>query len=463
MTPVEIQALIEVITETYLQEGWVTSRAGFPLPQSQLEQGILEIVVQEGRIEAIEITHGQSPPFNLFPGFIGQGLNLGELEQGLKPIHRLGSYRATLTIEPGQDPRSHRVLIHTEKSFPWQASVTLDNAGSVSTGEKRRTLGLAIDNLWGFYESWHLSHTEALRENTDQRRSRAWTAEARFPYGLWQLTYSASRSNFLTSQPLASADTFFTSGETETHTLTIERPVWEQPSFQVALQGSLSRSDTRSFHRVRDLSTPSAIGSRVMTSASIGLDITGQPSGGHFTLHPRCEQGIRLGGALDDRTSDFEQQAPFFRCTARASATRSLSGGPIPLTWQLTAHGQWTPHTLFGSQQFSLGGWGSVRGFKDTGLAGETGLAVQNTLQYTLNQPWTLKAPLILSAFVDIGAVHALATGSTDTLGGAGLALRYIHPWFTFHLTWANAWHRPESLAAEPPPLYTSLTFRSPR
>ena len=111
------------------------------------------------------------------------------------------------------------------------------------------------------------------------------------------------------------------------------------------------------------------------------------------------------------------------------------------------------PITLFGSQQFSLGGWGSVRGFKDTGLAGETGLAVQNTLQYTLNQPWTLKAPLILSAFVDIGAVYAQATGSTHTLGGAGLALRYAHPWFTFHLTWANAWHRPESLAAEPPPL----------
>jgi hemolysin activation/secretion protein len=50
---------------------------------------------------------------------------------------------------------------------------------------------------------------------------------------------------------------------------------------------------------------------------------------------------------------------------------------------------------LFAAQSFSIGGQGSVRGFKDESIAAKSGFYIQNSLSTNLNQ-WLGEATLLV-------------------------------------------------------------------
>ncbi|MDV0916573.1 POTRA domain-containing protein, partial [Enterobacter asburiae] len=70
--------------------GYITSRAF--LTEQDLSGGQLNIVVLEGRLEAIRL-EGETPRMlkMAFPGRVGGILNLRDIEQGMEQINRLRS------------------------------------------------------------------------------------------------------------------------------------------------------------------------------------------------------------------------------------------------------------------------------------------------------------------------------------------------------------------------------------
>lgn len=100
----KITELLAHISDWYISRGYITSRAF--LTEQDLSGGQLNIVVLEGRLEAIRL-EGKTPRMlkMAFPGRVGSILNLRDIEQGMEQINRLRTEPVQIEILPGDAGR----------------------------------------------------------------------------------------------------------------------------------------------------------------------------------------------------------------------------------------------------------------------------------------------------------------------------------------------------------------------
>lgn len=101
LTIEQIQFLVKSITNYYIGEGFITTRAY--LEEQDISSGILVISVIEGKIEAISLD-GLSPTIlnMVFPNMKNSVLNLRDIEQGLEQLNRLRSQKISINILPSE-------------------------------------------------------------------------------------------------------------------------------------------------------------------------------------------------------------------------------------------------------------------------------------------------------------------------------------------------------------------------
>nr|VFJ95160.1 MAG: hemolysin activation/secretion protein [Candidatus Kentron sp. LFY] len=487
MSVADIRALMQDVTNEYLEMGYITTRAGLPMPQPELRNGRLEIGVREGSIDEIlmEDAAGEAShlPPNLFPGMVGGPLNLRDIEQGLDQINRLPSNQATMTIEPGEDAGGSRVRVRNEPNFPLRARLTLDNSGSESTGEMKRTLKMDGDNLLGLYEGLSVSYSENYREQKSRQMSQAWVGNVSIPYGYWTWSYNLSRSEYLTSQTLSTGDILYSFGDSINHTLGADRVVHRGRRRKVAVDATLILRDSESFTRTRDLETRSEVGSRKLSVARAGLEWTEYFSKGMLFVNPSCSQGLKLFGALDDddefgQLDDpggefFSQKAQFTLCKLYGYTTTRFPvfGSGLPVNWTAIWDSQFSANPLFGTEQFSVGGLGSVRGFKDTWAAGDSGFFLQNDVKVNVGdllsdasagEP-SASSPtkdIDITLFYDVGMSYLRDEKSHSMLSGAGMKLTYRSKYVDASLTYAEGVDAPSSLGEEGGVVYVSVDVK---
>ena len=105
-----ITNLLRAITNAYIEQGYITSRA-FADP-TQEEAGVLRIMVIEGRVEDIIFNEGDRDMYYRgymsFPSIKGKVLNLRDIEQGIDQMNRLPSGNATIELLPGESAGAER-------------------------------------------------------------------------------------------------------------------------------------------------------------------------------------------------------------------------------------------------------------------------------------------------------------------------------------------------------------------
>nr|VFK19277.1 MAG: Hemolysin activation/secretion protein [Candidatus Kentron sp. LPFa] len=476
MSVVDIKALMQDVTNEYLEMGYITARVGLPMPQPELRNGHLIVGAREGTIDRIilEDAAGEilyQPP-NLFPGMVGGPLNLRDVEQSLDQINRLPSNRATISIEPGEEAGESRVRIRNEVGFPLRARLTVDNSGSESTGKMKRSVKVDGDNLLSLYEGLSLTYSENYQEDKNRQMSEAWVGSASIPYGYWTLSYNLSKSEYLTSQTLRTGDILYSFGDSTNHTLGIDRVAYRSQRRKVAADASLIHRDSESFTRILDLETRSEVGSRKLSVAKAGLKWTEYFPSGMLFVNPSCSQGLKIFGALDDGdtfgqlddldSESFSQKAQFTLCKLYGYATTRfpLLGPELPVHWTAIWDSQFSANPLFGTEQFSVGGLGSVRGFKDTWASGDSGFFVQNELKFNAydllanlddgeSRVLSPMKALDVTFFYDFGMSYLRDGKTHSTLSGAGAKLSYGTKYVNASLIYAERVDAPSSLEEE--------------
>lgn len=168
----EIEQLLADVTAAYMSRGYVAARAY--LPGQDLSQGKLVIEVEEGRLERIDINDGDKrsiSPGNVYPGKVGEPLNLRDLEQALDQINRLASNNATMEILPGTEPGDSRVRFNNQPGRPYRLNLTYDNSGQKSTGRNQLGINVGLDNPLGFNDFLSLTHRRAQPYESGKRSS----------------------------------------------------------------------------------------------------------------------------------------------------------------------------------------------------------------------------------------------------------------------------------------------------
>src|SRR5690606_4835287 len=133
-----------------------------------LKDGLLEVLVVEGRLESLvpADTDGEALSDRqlrwAFPANNDEPLNLRDLEQGLENLNRLSQNHSSMDLEPGQQPGYTRVVVKNQRSRGLTGGVGVNNSGSEATGETLGSVHASWDNPTGSNDNVYLSLSHAL-------------------------------------------------------------------------------------------------------------------------------------------------------------------------------------------------------------------------------------------------------------------------------------------------------------
>lgn len=457
LTMQDIQNIVNDITNLYLEKGFITSRAGLQLPQYGLKFGRLVISVVEGKIEKFELRNqskSKETTYKLLFADLDKGvLNIRDIEMRLAQINRLAGQKATVEIAPGTKNSYSVVLVKIEKQNYQRFSVSFDNSGSDSTGKMKRTFKIDTNNELGFEENLSLSFNENYQENKALNMSEAWNFSLSVPYQNWLYTYSHSKSRYLTHQVLSNSDILYTYGNTQSNSINLKKTLFQKQKSKGEFSSNLTVKDEESFTRIRDLDSKSEVGSRKLANLDIGYQHTFFLENSVLFLNPSIRRGLDMFGSLSDDTSGLDTRAQFTSFKFFGYWQKPFQIGNKQFAWNTTVNTQSSQYELFGSELFSVGGEGSVRGFKKYSLSGRNGYSFQNNLSFNAFEK--LKTTL----FIDFGEI--LDSGIDDKLLiGSGIKLNFDSEYFSTSLTYSKGLTIPGHFEREEGILYFNTSFK---
>ncbi|MGH8386396.1 MAG: ShlB/FhaC/HecB family hemolysin secretion/activation protein [Pseudomonas sp.] len=366
----QLNELLKVITDHYIEKGLVTSRAY--LPQQDLSGGHLLVRVIEGRLESLKA----APDSRLserelamaFTGNVGELLNLREIEQMLDQLNRLSSNEVRMELAPGNSLGGSEVLVTNIPQKPWRAGLSRSNDGQRSTGEQQ----------WGTTFDWDsplgLADQLMLRGGHDAMTDHQHTSSNamlyyNLPWGWWNFTYTYSQSEYR-SQLKANGYNFKQTGDSLTHQLRAERVIHRDSVSKTSLNAGLSHLRTDNFIEDRKLK-PS---SNRLSEMQYGINHGRRVGGAFVNLDLGLQEGV---GAFDAQGNDHSgpgaPNARYRKYAATASYLQPFKIGGESFSFTSLMTGQRSEDVLFGPQRTSLGGQSSIRGYKDQSLSGDSG------------------------------------------------------------------------------------------
>jgi len=418
----ELEAILARLTKHYIDRGYVTTRAY--LPAQDLRTGTLRVQVVEGTIERFEVDSpraGAQWPPGAFPAEPGDLLNLRGLEQGIDQLNRLASNDAQLDLRPGSRPGQSVVVVRNRPRAPVRLFLAYDNLGTRATGRQNVSATLGLDSLLGFNELISLTHRESVPHER-QHHSRADAFAFAVPWGYSTISFDLSESRYA-NEIATLGGGLLSEGRTGTAGLTLDRVVFRNQASRVSLTGRVGVQDSRSWLAGQFL----AVASRQQTTLDLAASGFTATLGGIVNARLGVSRGLPVLGGMDDPANlpDTLPHARFTRANLDLGFNRRFRVAERPLLWSSQFSAQHAFDTLFGAQQFAIGGVSSVRGFVETSLSGDHGLLWRNELAV----PFSLEAGAgrVFAAY-DVGRVRNRAPGVPEgTLSGltVGASLQY--------------------------------------
>ncbi|MGX5795990.1 ShlB/FhaC/HecB family hemolysin secretion/activation protein [Pseudomonas sp. ArH3a] len=461
----QLNELLKVITDYYITKGRVTSRAY--LPQQDLSSGHLQVLVVEGKLEALKSAEGSTVTDRelamAFPGKVGEALNLREVEQLVDQLNRLPSKQAQMELTPGRQIGGSDVVVKNTAQKPWRASLSRNNDGQKSTGEQQWGAGLEWDSPLGLADQLVLrGGHDAVSDH--QKTSKNTMLYYNVPWGWWNFSYTYSESDY---RALGYTNTFKfkQSGDNQNHQFRAERVIHRDDVSKTSLNVGLAHLRTNNYINEAHLETSS----NRLSELQLGINHGRRIGNAFVNLDLGMQNGI---GAFDAQANDErdaygnrQPSARYRKYTATVSYLQPFTLWGESFSFSSLATGQHSEDILFSPQRMSLGGSASVRGFKDQQLNGDSGGYWRNDVRWARPVTWDWMRP----AFAEYGAsvgydqgvisngryngeVHGRVSSNSLELFARG---KYVSTSVTF----AHSLERPAVMSEREAPIYFRMDF----
>jgi hemolysin activation/secretion protein len=430
--------LLGTLTKHYIARGLITSRA-YLAPQD-LSAGELTVLMIEGKLDGFE-TEGRPSQREIWmthPGQTGELLNLRALEQMVDQLGRLPSRAVTLDILPVPDAPGHsRIRVQAEDQKPWRIGLRGNNLGDKATGRHQTSAFAVLDSPLGLADQISLSAGRDVNGGHGKHSDNQ-SIHYSLPFGWWTLSAGHNRS-WYESRNDSAGFTFNTSGRSEVTHLRLDRLLHRDATSKTGAALSLSHLYANNYFENVLLDISSYRLSETDLSVNHGRRI-----GNTFlNLDIGWQRGIGAWDAQGHGHSPSGQpDARYNKYTLTLSALHPFSIKDEQFSLESLAWGQHSEDTLFSPQRVGLGGLGSVRGFKDQTLYGNSGGYWRNQLRWRKPVTWVALKPVISDFSValgyDLGAIarnhqqgddharltaHALEFTAQGTYGAASITI----------------------------------------
>lgn len=395
----ELQQAADAITQLYLNEGYLTSRA--ILVAQEVVDGVVTIQVIEGRIGDIQVEGTE----RLRERYVRRRIELGtnvplrtdQLEDQLRLLRAdplLENVEASLRA--GDELGESRLIVKVKEADPLFGSLRADNYSPPSVGSERTGITLAHRNLTGLADRLSVSY-----DRTTRGGSNVFDFNYQIPVNPMEGTVqlrTVIENNRVLQEPF---DEFDIAGESERYEISYRQPLVRSPREEFALSLGFSHRDgqTLAFDLI-----PIGLGANDegKTSTSVfrfGQDYVRRDVRGAWALRSQFNIGT---GLFDATTNDQLPDSEFFSWLGQTQRVQRVGNDHL-LIFQLDA--QLTDNALLSSEQFVIGGGQSLRGYRQNARAGDSGIRFSVEDRITMARNEAGAATFQLIPFFDMGTV----------------------------------------------------------
>lgn len=422
----QLREAADAITQLYLNQGYITSRA--ILASQAITSGVVEIRVVEGSLEEIKIEGTRRVNDNYVRSRVQLGaktpLNTAQLEDQLRLLRAdplFSNVEASLRAGTGIG-QSILIVRVTEANF-FQGSVSVDNYSPPSVGSERFGLNLLYRNVTGNGDAFGGSFYRTTQGGADSL-----DLNYRLPVnamnGALQLRTSFTRNKVI--------DPAFRSlgfrGDSELYEISFQQPLIRSPRQEFSLSLGFAYQDSKSTYNLIDFLGPPSPGAdaegRTRTSViKFGQDYLRRDAKGAWSLRSL----FSFGTGLFDATTN-EPPLPdgkFFSWLGQVQRVQILGNNNFLIAG---VDVQLTPNRLLPSQQFVIGGGQSLRGYRQNIRAADNGVRFSLEDRIALERNEAGNPIFQLAPFLDAGVVWNNDTRnfplpSEQFLAGVGLGI----------------------------------------
>lgn len=401
LTLEDLQKVADAITQLYLNEGYITSRA--ILVDQEIRDGVVRIQVVEGSLEEIQIEGTQ----RLNPGYVRRRIRLGagvplnpsKLEDQLRLLKLNPLFdNVEASLRPGSGIGQSILVVRVTEAKAFGSQLSVDNYSPPSVGAEQFGIGLQHINLTGM--------GDVLAAKFD----RSFTGGSNTFDLLYQVPLNAMEGtlrlrtvinrNEITQQPFK---VFNIEGESELYELNFRQPLVRTPREEFALVFGFDHQDGRTFLDGEGFGFGQGPSRNGITRTSVfrfGQDYIKRDPGGAWALRSQFSLGT---GLLDATVNSHPTPDSRFMSWLGQVQRVQLLGQDHLLIMQGDL--QLTTDPLLPSQQFIIGGAQSLRGYRQNVRAGDNGFKFSIEDRITLQRNATGASILQLAPFLDLGTV----------------------------------------------------------
>ncbi len=426
----ELRNITKTITDLYVSRGYITS--GAFLPEQEIVDGIINVQVIEGKLEDIKIKGLKNLQENYISSFISSTqtsqvlssskqsppLNINSLKNDLNLLKRNSSIKnIEAELVQGTESNLSVLLIEIEEIAPFQAKLSFDNYRSPSVGEFQGTLKTSYGNLIGVSD-------RALAQYNLSSGFDAYSVGYEIPLNSKNGTISLEYRNGDSEIIEDSFNEVDIRAESDTVSLQYRQPIIYQLEKEVALGIAFKRQNSETFI-LDDLPFSFTAGPQQGRSVVSVLKLMGswleRSPNSVFALSSELNFGLDL---FDATVNDSAPDGLFFSWLGQVQWTKALNQDRnLLLVTRLAT--QLTPDSLLPLEQLTLGGIGTIRGYRQNQEVGDNGVVGTIEIYVPLVGDHISSSNLNLIPFFDGGTVwnNNDSDSETDSLISLGIGL----------------------------------------
>ncbi|MEO1672755.1 MAG: ShlB/FhaC/HecB family hemolysin secretion/activation protein, partial [Cyanobacteria bacterium J06631_2] len=406
--PVSFAQLVQAanqITAFYISQGYITT--GAYIPEQSLDSDTVEIQIVEGSLAEIEVdVKGRLKPNYIRDRLIsriGTPLNIDQLQSALQLL-QLNPLVDNLSAElsAGITPGTNILRVGVNSADTFDVSVRLNNNRNLSIGTFERGLQLEEANLLGIGDRFRLTYNNT--DGSDQFGG-GYTLPLNSNDGTLEVNLRWGENEIIQS----SFEDIDIDIKTRNYDLTWRQPLLRRatPDVSQELAFSLTAARRESDGTIMDepeALTPGAnedgeIRTSVVSFAQEWLQRNRQEV---ILARSQFNLGIDV---LDATILTDEPDSQFFSWRGQFSYLRSLSRpqGGVGSTVLLRSELQLAADPLISTEQFSLGGASTVRGYRQDALLTDSGFLAAAEFRLPIARFQPISATLQFAPFIDFG------------------------------------------------------------
>ena len=382
----DVELARKALEDVYQRIGYQT--VFVDVPEQRVDNGVIRLRVLEGRVErtrvsgnhyyaqgeirrtATELAEGSVPDFN-------------RLQAQLTQLNRTADRQVAPVLKPGRTPGTVEVELAVKDRSPLHGDLELNNRAAPFTTASRLTASARYDNLW------QLQHSAGITVQTSPQK----TSEVRLLVGsyVWPFPETGNAASFYALR--SNSEVSLVGNTTVLGDATIFGGRW---IFPVRDKGAAQHSfsvgfDWKDFGQTRinaDTNTEKVappIRYLPLTAAyALTLPLPGQIWQSSLTLNT-APSGLFGNSDREFRQRRSVASAGYLAWKFEASNETLLNK---TLSSFVKVDGQYSPVPLIANEQFAMGGAESVRGYRESEVAGDRAFRGSAELRYyPIGQP----------------------------------------------------------------------------